>query len=84
MYYYDVSYLVLEDGNIYKNGNFGMMHNKKCVNTTIKTVIKRMLPADKKALEIIIKNCEWISEEEAKRRFGINILNVRFKQRLVR
>lgn len=83
-HFYDISYAVFEEDSLYKNGTLGLMHTKKCIDTTIKILIKRMLPAEKKTLKIVITNCEQISEEEAKRRFGINIYKVSFKQRLVR
>lgn len=83
-HFYHISFKVYEDDVVVKNGSFGLMHTKECSNTTIKTIIKRMLPPGKRTLDIAIIKNEPISEEEATRRFDSNIMNVSFKQRLVR
>lgn len=83
-HFYEVTYTIYEDNNVYKQGTFGIVHDKKCINTVFKTIIRRTLPADKKLLDIEITKSELISEEEAKRRFGTNISTVSFKHRLVR
>ena len=84
-HFYEVSYVVFdEDETVFKKGTFGLMHNKECFNTIFKTIIRRTLPIDKKALEIVIPTSELISEEEAKRRFGMNILSVQFKHRMAK
>lgn len=81
-YYYEVSYSLFDETILNNKGRLGLMHDRKCNKTIIKAFIKKVLPADKKALEIEIAKSELISEEEAIRRFGVNILNVQFKRRL--
>lgn len=83
-HFYEVSYTVYQDGIDFKKGIFAIVHDKKCTNTIFKIIIRRTLPADKKALDIEITKSELISEEEAKRRYGTNISTVSFKHRAVR
>ena len=83
-HYYNVEFTLNDETVISSSGSVGLVHSKTCNNTTIKTIIKRNLVVDKKHFDVVILRAELISEEEAVRCFGNNIINVKFKSRLVR
>jgi hypothetical protein len=80
-YFYEVAFEVVEKGEIYKSETIGLMHGKKCTNTVIISVIKRILPMDKKNLDVHILKAKPISEEDAKRNYPNKLINVVVKPR---
>ncbi|MDQ6815513.1 MAG: hypothetical protein M3040_17425 [Bacteroidota bacterium] len=80
-YYYHVDFSITNDDANITSGTSGLVHTKKCISTTIKTMVKRMFASEKKEVEINITKAQLISEEEATRRFGNKIISVRFKSR---
>ncbi|MDQ6814879.1 MAG: hypothetical protein M3040_14180 [Bacteroidota bacterium] len=83
-YYYHVDFTVQSEEANVMSGTVGLVHTKKCINTTIKTMVRRIYACIKKEHQVIVTKAELISEEEAMRRFGNKIISVRFKSRLVR
>ena len=83
-YYYKVEFTGNDGKGNCSSGEVGLVHTKKCTNTTIKAVLKKIFPGNKKEVEINITKAELISEEEATRLFGNKIISVNFKSRLVR